>query len=761
MNINHSFSNPASTSMEDLLTRLAELERSEKKYRNFFDNASDLLFTADLNGRFTTLNPQALNLIGLSLDEALKTTFFELMSPKSQKLAHQKIQEKLAGAPTSNYEIEIINAQGNITIVSLSTRLISENDQPVGIQGTGRDETEKTIAQKNLEASEEKFRTLTQYSQAMIYILAGDHFAYANPALTDLLEYSYDELKILNWWDVIHPEHREMAKHRGLARQLREQPPDGDTLPSRYELLVLTKGGKSKWIELSAAPIVFEGEPSIMISAYEISERKKMEEELRASEARYRALSEVSFEGIVISDNGICIEANQWIADLLDYKIEDMIGKETASFGAPESYEMMAQHLAEGYELPYEANLLTSKGEHIPVEIRGRMFNYLGRVVRASTVRDLREHYWAYEQITEQHRNFQALFHNTPDAVAYCNIDRIILDINPSFYELFGFTPKECRGHYLNELLVPEELQEEYEDIVKRADKGESVVIESIRLAKNGQRMDVIIKVVHIGDYGYYVIYSDISQRKRVERIAQEQLRELEGKNAEMERFTYTVSHDLRSPLITIKGFAGLLLDDLKNRRTERLEDDLERICNAADRMDHLLRDLLELSRVGRMLNIYSQFNMGFMVKGVVELLTGSLSARGVVIEVDPDMPTVSADEARIHEVMQNLIENAIKFMGNQSKPLIKIGYKRLEKDHFFSVSDNGIGIDPQYQHRIFGLFDQLDPKYEGTGIGLSLVKRIVELHKGRIWSESKGPGQGSTFYFTLPITDGNISREG
>jgi len=759
--MNADYSSNLSGSLEDLWARLADLERSEKKYRDFFGNASDILFSSDLDGKFDILNPAALNLIGLTLEGARQITFFDLMTPDSQVLARQKIIEKMAGAPTTNYEIEIINAQELITIVSLSTRLVYEDGHPVGIQGTGRDVTEKINAQKRLEASEEKFRTLTLNSQALIYILTGDGFAYTNPAVNRLLEYSDEELQAMKWWDVVHPEHREIAKNRGLARQLRQPPLEGDDMPYRYELHVVTKSGVSKWIELSVAPIPFEGQPSILISAYEISERKKMEEELRASEARYRALSDVSFEGIVISDNGICIEANQWIADLLDYQVEDMIGQETAGFGAPESYEIMAQHLAQGYELPYEANLLSSQGEHIPVEIRGRMFYYLGRVVRASTVRDLRERYWAREKITEQHRNFQALFYNTPDAVAFCNRNQLVMDINPRFYELFGFTPEECRGHRVNDLLVPEELQMEHEEINQRLSKGESITTESVRMTKNGQLIDVMIRVVNMAEYGFYAIYSDISQRKRTERIVQEQLRELEGKNAEMERFTYTVSHDLRSPLITIKGFAGLLLDDLKHQRSERLESDLERICNAADKMDHLLRDLLELSRVGRMLNSYSLVNMNSLAGSVAELLTGSLSARGVQVKIQPGMPAVSADEARIQEVLQNLIENAVKFMGPQSDPQIAIGYECLKNEHLFYVRDNGIGIDPVYQHRIFGLFDQLDPRYEGTGIGLSLVKRIVELHKGRIWVESEGNGQGSTFYFTLPITENNSTREG
>jgi len=227
---------------------------------------------------------------------------------------------------------------------------------------------------------------------------------------------------------------------------------------------------------------------------------------------------------------------------------------------------------------------------------------------------------------------------------------------------------------------------------------------------------------------------------------------ELEDKNAEMERFVYTVSHDLRGPLITIKGFCGRLGQHMSQGSAERANHDLERIRNAADRMQELLDDLLELSRIGRMANPPAAVPMTRLSEEVVELLEGPIRRRNVRVTVARNMPVVHADRVRIAELLQNLVENAVKFSGEDPEPRIDIGFRNEGGSPVFTVADAGIGIDPAYHEKVFGLFDQLDRKAEGTGVGLALARRIVEAHGGRIWVESEGQGRGSTFCFTLPV---------
>lgn len=230
-------------------------------------------------------------------------------------------------------------------------------------------------------------------------------------------------------------------------------------------------------------------------------------------------------------------------------------------------------------------------------------------------------------------------------------------------------------------------------------------------------------------------------------------INELEGRNAELERFTYTVSHDLRSPLVTIRGFLGFLRHHASRNDFAGFDKDMNRIANAVDRMQALLNDLLELSRVGRISNSPADVPFGTIVRETLNLINAQLVASRAKVVIGPDLPVVRGDSTRLIEVMQNLISNAIKFMGAQSDPQVEIGCAAPNEDGkaIFFVRDNGVGIESQYHERIFGLFNRLDPNVEGTGIGLTLVKRIVEIHGGRIWVESE-PGIGSTFFFTLPL---------
>ena len=230
-------------------------------------------------------------------------------------------------------------------------------------------------------------------------------------------------------------------------------------------------------------------------------------------------------------------------------------------------------------------------------------------------------------------------------------------------------------------------------------------------------------------------------------------INELESKNAELERFTYTVSHDLKSPLVTITGFLGFLERDAIAGEIARVKSTIHRISNAAFRMQDLLNDLLELSRVGRLMNAPEDVPLLEIVYEAVDRVHGKLDQIDAIVDIQSDLPMVHGDRVRLTEVIQNLLENAAKYASPGRQPRIEIGSKvDPEKRCLFYIRDNGIGIAPEYHEVIFGLFNKLDPTAEGTGIGLTLVKRIVEVHGGQIWVESE-MGKGASFYFTLPTT--------
>jgi PAS domain S-box-containing protein len=246
----------------------------------------------------------------------------------------------------------------------------------------------------------------------------------------------------------------------------------------------------------------------------------------------------------------------------------------------------------------------------------------------------------------------------------------------------------------------------------------------------------------------------EIVERQRAEAEREVLISELEAKNTELERFTYTVSHDLKSPLITIQGFLGFLKQDFLAGDIERMEADFARISNAAGTMHQLLDELLELSRIRRILRPPERVPMGELARAAVDIVAGRLADRGIEVEIGPDLPVVYGDRARLRQVLENLVDNAVKFLGDQPAPRVTIGVRGggdQSKELVFYVQDNGKGLDPRYQDKIFGLFEKLDPTTEGTGVGLAIVQRIIEVHGGRVWAESDGIGKGSTFCFTVP----------
>jgi len=244
--------------------------------------------------------------------------------------------------------------------------------------------------------------------------------------------------------------------------------------------------------------------------------------------------------------------------------------------------------------------------------------------------------------------------------------------------------------------------------------------------------------------------FYDITRIKEGEIEREQLIAELEAKNAELERFTYTVSHDLKSPLITIGGFVGFLQQDLLNGNTTQAQTDMERILDALARMQQLLDELLELSRIGRRMNPPQTVPFETIVREAMELVSGRIAAGNVTVDIIPDLPTVYGDRARLVEVVQNLVDNACKYMGDTPNPHVEIGARQTEAGTVFYVRDNGIGIEPQNREKIFGLFDKIDPASDGTGVGLAIVRRIIETHGGHIWVDSEGDGRGSTFCFTL-----------
>jgi len=243
---------------------------------------------------------------------------------------------------------------------------------------------------------------------------------------------------------------------------------------------------------------------------------------------------------------------------------------------------------------------------------------------------------------------------------------------------------------------------------------------------------------------------ADITERIESEKVRETLIRSLEATNTELKQFTYTVSHDLKSPLITIKGFLGILTEDIESQDKSAIEEDLAIIGSAADGMKQLLDDLLELSRIGRNVKSRTMISLDEVISEAVTLLAGQIENQNAQVRSDIEDVHVYGDAVQIRQLMQNLIDNGIKH-NRHSVP--KVTITAHEEDDFavIEVTDNGPGVAIEYQGRIFQLFDKLDPDSEGTGIGLAIVKRIVDFHEGTVELESDGQGNGCLFRVRLP----------
>ncbi len=393
-----------------------------------------------------------------------------------------------------------------------------------------------------------------------------------------------------------------------------------------------------------------------------------------------------------------------------------------------------------------------------------------GEVVAAiEMVDDVTERRRAQEALRESRRKFKMLADLLPETVFEADVQCNLTYVNLRAYQMFGHSEADfAAGLNGLDLIAPQDREEARRNI-GRVLAGEEVGgAEYLVQRKDGTVFDAMIHSVPIlrdgRPEGLRGIIVDISDRKRSEERAQNAARRLAALNAELERsnrelqeFTYTVSHDLQEPLRKISAFGQFLKEDCRDSLTDEGQEYVDRMQNAALRMKGLIEHLLKLARVGSRGADPEPTDSGRVARAAADTLSEAANSCDGRIEIADGLPMVLADPVQLEQVFQNLLGNALKFRSPKRSPRVEVDATVRDGQVEFTVTDNGVGIDPAYSEKIFGVFRRLHPERDcdGAGIGLSLCKKIVERHGGRIRVESK-PGRGSTFRFTMPSAGGS-----
>ncbi len=745
--------------------------------------APDAVIVIDDEGRIMKWNLKSETLFGWTANETAGKRLSETIIPLRYREAHEnglKHFLKTGEGPIlgKTIEMQALNKNNNEFDIALSISPTTINKKRLFI-GFMRDITARKKAEEKIKESGHMFSTLFYKSPVMKSIIEASTGKYieANDAYMDFFGRTKEEMmgKTANELNMfVHPGERDQIINNfllgGSARDVETQ--------------LNSKNGKISWVLANIDKINLNGTHCFLIVIINITERKEAEEKIRqmnlqlekrveekaheviANERRFRSMIEKNIDMMTLATpEGKLLYSSPSLTSVLGYSEQELSTIPAFELiypdDAPELSEQMQQIVdIPGKTLYRQQRLRHKNGNWIWCE--GTITNLLHDSNIGALVfnfRDISERKKTEGIIIQSETKYRNLFENNPMPMWVFDLTTFkFLDVNEAAISHYGYS----RENFLSMTVIdirPEEEKERFKKSdhpikIDPADYNRGIWK---HLIKNGTIIIVEIighEIVFEGKAARLVLSNDVTKRIKAEEEIQKLNEELEHRvrlrTEELEAFSYSVSHDLRAPLRAVSGFARILEEDynkLFDKEGNRL---LGVIQQNAHKMGVLIDDLLAFSRLGKREVNKSFIDMAQLTENVFSELNKTLG-NGHKAKMNPLCPAM-ADFSLIHQVMTNLISNAIKYSSGIENPFIEIRSEKGEGEIIYSVSDNGAGFDMLYAHKLFGVFQRLhsSEEFEGTGVGLAIVKRIINKHNGRVWAEGKAE-KGATFYFSLP----------
>jgi PAS domain S-box-containing protein len=715
------------------------------------NSLQDVFYVFDLNGRFLRWNKSLSAISGYSDEEiSIKkpTDFFLGEDIRNISNAIEMVVKN----GTARVEAKFITKNGEHIDYEFTGTLLKDYDgKPLGICGVGRNITERKNAELEyktiLHAAMDGFYVTDSYGRIME---VNDSYCHLTGyTREELLNKSIKDIQITETKDIIDQCIRR-TKEIGWGR---------------FETRHKCKDGRILEIETSVNYLKV-GNGKFFVFMRDATERKRSEYALKESEDKYRTLIDNSQDGIFIIQDAKIQFANEAFARICGYRMEEVIGMDFREIVAPEDLEMVAnnyQRRQAGENVPreYEFCIIRKNDEKTIVNMNVGLITYRGRVASMGTVKDISERKLAEEELRRSEEKYRGLVENAKDTIFTLSLDGTFTSLNPSFETITGWSRSEWLGKPFAPIVHPDDLPFAMK-LYHRALKGKTPPNFELRiLSKSGEyMMNEFTATPQTQDgkvVGVLGIARDVTERKKIEELRRENECIMLATKAKSE-FLANMSHELRTPLNAIIGFSELLKMQMLGNLNEKQESYVDNIRYGGKHLLDLINDILDLSKIeaGKIELVIEKTSVAETINEVLILIREKAAKNNIIIniEIDPQLGIIEADKQRIKQMLINLLSNAVKF-SKEEGGTINIAAKREGDMARISVSDTGIGIREDDIGKLFKEFHQLDSgpsrKYGGTGLGLVITKKLIELHGGKIIVESRY-GEGSTFSFSIPI---------